>query len=238
MTCQPGDLLPGVVAKNTEFFSYIPVVNAEYHIIGLLRAEKWFVDSPPSGPVADFFEPLSERQVIGSDASIFDFITTADERPIRLVVSGGQVSGLVSLSDLQQLPVRAALFTLVTSLEIVMAELITRHWGRPEDWINCLSEQHQEQLQDLIAAAKARDGFVGEIAYTQFADKKTLIVKGGFLSRSKTKAIESLRKIQQLMDDLAHANSYANSPDQARHVCDVVRDILGIKTELLERLSE
>ena len=71
----------------------------------------------------------------------------------------------------------------------------TRHWERPEDWINCLSEKRQEQLQDLIAAAKARDGFVGEIAYTQFSDKKTLIVKGGFLSRSKTKAIESLRKI-------------------------------------------
>ena len=99
-----------------------------------------------------------------------------------------RVSGLVSLSDLQQLPVRAALFTLVTSLEIVMAEVITRHWERPEDWMGQLSEQRQGQLQDLIAAAKARDGFVGEIAYTQFGDKKSLIGKGGFLSRKQNES--------------------------------------------------
>ncbi|MFV1518387.1 hypothetical protein VW098_12250 [Phaeobacter sp. JH57H2] len=238
MTCQPGDLLPGVVAENTEFFSYIPVVNEGDHIIGLLRAEEWFVADPPSCTVADVFEPLSERQVIGSDASIFDFIRTADERPIRLVVSGGNVSGLVSLSDLQQLPVRAALFTLVTSLEIVMAKLITRHWEKPGDWMAQLSEGRRRKLEEMIVESKERDSFVGEIAFTQLADKATLIAKGEFLSRSKNKAIESLRKIQQLRDDLAHANSYANSPGQARHVCDVVRDLLVIKTELLGRLSE
>lgn len=238
MTCQPGDLLPGVVAENTEFFSYIPVVNEDDHIIGLLRAEEWFAADPPSCTVADVFEPLSERQVMGSDASIFDFIKTADERPIRLVISSGNVSGLVSLSDLQQLPVRAALFTLVTSLEIVMAELITRHWEKPGDWMALLSEGRRRKLEEMIIEAKERDSFVGEIAFTQLADKATLIAKGEFLSLSKNKAIESLRKIQQLRDYLAHANSYANSPGQARHVCGVVRDLLVIKTELLGRLSE
>ena len=71
MTCQPGDLIPGVVAENTEFFSYIPVVNEDDHIIGLLRAEEWFVADPPNSAVADAFEPLSERQVIGSGCQHF-----------------------------------------------------------------------------------------------------------------------------------------------------------------------
>ena len=37
------------------------------------------------------------------------------------------------------------------------------------------------------------------------------MAKAVFLAESKTKALESLRKIQQLRDDLAHANFYANS---------------------------
>ena len=72
--------------------------------------------------IGDDFVPFSEDIVIGADASIIDFVTTADERQTRLVVSGDRVAGLVSLSDLQQLPVRAALFTLITRLEIAMAQ--------------------------------------------------------------------------------------------------------------------
>ena len=42
---------------------------------------------------------------------LLDFVRTADEHSCRLVVDGGRVTGLVSLSDIQKLPVRAALFT-------------------------------------------------------------------------------------------------------------------------------
>ena len=66
--------------------------------------------------------------MIGADASIVEFVMTADKRPIRMVVSGDRVAGLVSLSDLQHLPVRAAIFTLITSLEIAMAKRIEEEW--------------------------------------------------------------------------------------------------------------
>lgn len=233
MTCRSNDVVSEVVGKNVDDFSYLPVVNDTDHIIGLFHAEKWFESTPPSGPVGDDFEAFSERLVIGSDASIYDFIRTADERPIRLVVSGGEVSGLVSLSDLQQLPVRAALFTLVTSLEIVMAARIIGHWNAPEDWMALLSEDRRTAVVNAVAKAKDKDNFVSEIALTQLCDKTRLIRKGKVLDMSNTKAVACFEKIQQLRNDLAHANSYAESPEQARNICAVVRDILSIKTELL-----
>lgn len=238
MTCRPDDEVSDVVVKNVDDFSYLPVVNGMDYIIGLFHAEKWFESAPPSGSVGDNFEAFSERLVIGSDASIYDFIRTAGERPIRLVVSGGEVSGLVSLSDLQQLPVRAALFTLVTSLEIVMAARINHHWKTPDCWLNELSEGRQDKVKEAVESAKDNDSFVSEIAFTQLADKATLVCKGGFLSASKRKAIDCFKKIQQLRDDLAHANNYAASPEQARKICKVVGDILDIKTELLGQLNE
>lgn len=238
MTCRPDDVIADVVGGNVDYFSYLPVVNDAEDIVGLFHAEEWFESPPPSWPVGDSFEPFSERLVIGSNASIYDFIRTADERPIRLVVSGGEVSGLVSLSDLQQLPVRAALFTLVTSLEIVMAARISKHWSAPDDWMEQLSEGRQSKVKEAVETAKKNDSFVSEIAFTQLADKATLVCKGGFLGASNRKAIDCFRKIQQLRDDLAHANSYAQSPEQARKICEVVRDILEIKTTLLGQLNE
>ena len=74
-------------------------------------------DTTPHEPIADYFEPLSEDHLIGADASIIDFVMQAENHPVRLVVSDDEVAGLVSLSDLQHLPVRAAIFTLITSLE-------------------------------------------------------------------------------------------------------------------------
>ena len=44
--------------------------------------------------------------------------------PCRLVVSGTGIVGLVTLSDLQKLPVRAVLLALLTGLEISMSEAI------------------------------------------------------------------------------------------------------------------
>ena len=67
--------------------------------------------------------------MIGADASILDFIKEADCRPCRLVVSGTGIIGLVTRSDIQKLPGRAALFALVTGLEISMSEAIDENFS-------------------------------------------------------------------------------------------------------------
>jgi hypothetical protein len=64
----------------------------------------------PKGRVYEKMRHLSEANLIGADASILAFVRDADRHKCRLVVSGCEISGLVSLSDLQRLPVRAALF--------------------------------------------------------------------------------------------------------------------------------
>ena len=71
----------------------------------------------PLGLVSDVMRPLSEGNLLGADASILTFIRYADHQKCRLIVSGHEISGLVCLSDLQRLPVRAALFGLVTCLK-------------------------------------------------------------------------------------------------------------------------
>ena len=137
-TCRRDEIASAVMARNTEHFSFLPVVDEPGRFLGLYRAERWFGKEAPQEKIGDDFEPFSEDVVIGADASIIDFVKNADERATRLVVSGDRVAGLVSLSDLQQLPVRAALFTLITRLEMAMAERIETEWVGDESmgWSN------------------------------------------------------------------------------------------------------
>lgn len=233
MTCAPDEALPDVMARNTEPYDFLPVVasddGTQDRIVGLFRAAKFFDEKPGDENIEQHCEPLSEYNLIGADASILNFVVDADEKPCRLVVSGPNIVGLVSLSDLQKLPVRAALFALITGFEIAMFEAIKRGCANDEDWKTHLSEGRQKKIEEEIAQSHEGDGFVDALLFTQFCDKSDILTKGFQLPESKAAFRNKLNQIQALRDNLAHANEYAASPDQARHVCAVVRDLLALR---------
>ena len=237
MTCRREDNVGEVMGRNKNNFSFLPVVDEAGCIQGLYKAEQWFNKEAPHQPIGDDFELFSEDLVIGADASILEFVMTADKRPTRLVVSGHQVAGLISLSDLQQLPVRAVLFTLLTSLEIAMATRIETEWPDASGWLELLSEQRRDNILKAIDTANQNDGFVSEILFTQFSDKATIIRKKGLISGSGTTLRRNFEAIRKLRDKIAHANYYAETPEAARKVAKVVRLISQIKKDLLREIK-
>ncbi|NRB17997.1 MAG: hypothetical protein HRU33_10640 [Rhodobacteraceae bacterium] len=236
-TCVPSETAAQVNSRNVDRFSYFPVVDESERILGLYHAEQWFNADAPHTPISDDFERLSEDIVIGADASISDFVRQADTHPTNLVVSGNQIAGLVSLSDLQQLPVRAALFALITSLEVAMALTIEHRWSTPEEWMGLLSDGRRETLKASIKDARARDGFISEIAFAQLHDKADIICKGKLLKQGREQLAKSFRRVGELRDNVAHANQYAATPEAAKNVCEVVRSIYKLKEDLLKVLE-
>ena len=231
MTCAPHEPLSVVKARNTEPYDFLPVVapgdGERDRIVGLFHTAKFFDEIPADGRIEQHYAPLSEDYLIGADASILNFVMDADEKPCRLVISGTSIVGLVSLFDLQKLPVRAALFSLITGFEITMFEAIKRECPNDDDWKCYLSDGHRDKINEEIEQSHQGDGFVDELLFTQFCDKSEILLKGFQLPRSKT----SLRGIQKLRDSLAHVNEYAASPEQARNVCAVVRNLLALREE-------
>lgn len=241
MTCESHDAVSAVIDRNTEHYDFIPVIGgrggADPGIIGLFHAEKFRKAPIPQGCVNEHFQPLSEDFLIGADASILDFVRSADEKPCRLVVSGSRILGLVSLSDLQKLPVRAALFALVTGFEIIMFESIRQKFAMGEAWMAHLSDGRKDAIKIEIEKSKRNDGFVDVLLFTQFCDKADIIRKSFQFVQSKGTIRNRLAEIQDLRDNLAHANEYAASPAEATRVCRVVRNLLALRDELAKSTS-
>lgn len=225
-TCRSDEALPDVVERNTERFDYFPVLDASNtggRIIGLIDLTD-FHDSPaPDVSVEKLVQPITEKVLIGANASIIDFVKEADKTHCRLVVSGSQISGLVSLADLQKLPVRAALFAVVTQLEIVMAAAIRRAFAESEGWLDLLSQERRQKIRDEMAASRQDESFVESILFTQFADKVTVIKKHNDKLSSKRSFERDLDRAQRLRNALAHANDYAATRATAMEVCETVR---------------
>ena len=150
-----------------------------------------------------------------------------------LVVSGIEIVGLVCMADLHKIPVRAALFSVVTALEMAMADCIDDAWqDRPSDWLDLLSPGRRNDVTERIADAKRNDTFVSDIASTQFADKATIMLKQGLVDGSKSQLRRDFRVIGKLRDNLAHANDYAATPTAAKSVSRTVTTILRIVSQL------
>lgn len=237
LTCHPHETANDIKAKNTLQFSFLPV-ERDQQICGLYNAERWFHSEAPETLVADDFHQLSEEIIIGADASIFDFLVQADRHPTNLVISGNKVAGLVSLHDAQQLPVRAALFALITSLEMAMSYAIRKRWPDDSGWMSKMSDGRFMQMATQIDSSKEADSFVDALAFTQFSDKADLIRKSEILDDSRKKIEKAFKAVRNLRDKLAHANTYAQNEKQAKSVCATVRTVYQLKSALIEYLSE
>jgi hypothetical protein len=237
-TCRSSEFVSEVVRRNIEAYDFLPVVEdngaGAPPIIGLLHAAPYARKDPAKieGRVDEKFSRLSEEFIIGGDSSILEFIKDADARPCRLIVSGSNIAGLVSLSDLQKLPVRAVLFALVTGLEITMMDAIRRLYKDDGNWLTVLSPGRRSLIEEQTKEAKAIDSFVNTLLFTQFCDKKTLIKHHGLKSRSKSSIEQTLSEIEALRNNIAHANDYAKTPQEAREICKTIRDLLEIRSEI------
>ena len=150
-TCRTDEELARVVKRNVEPFDYFPVVDAAEDaretIVGLIDLVPFMHGETPQGMVKDRMRRLSEESLIGADSSILAFVMGADRHRCLLVVSGSEIGGLVSLSDLQRLPVRAALFAMITHAEITMAGAIRRELNGSDAWIDRISLDRQCQIK-------------------------------------------------------------------------------------------
>lgn len=233
-TCLPDEALCEVVERNrADGFDFLPVMGPGTQggetIAGVLEVAAFIRGVAPEQAVSDHMQPLGEEHLIGADASILTFIRDADRHPFRFVVSGREINGLVSVSDLQRLPVRAALFAIVTQLEMTMADVVRRRFFQPDAWIELLSPGRAEKVRENVARAKAEDTLVDRLLYTEFCDKVTIIDKtwpsSGNASLEKKSFLKDMKDVQNLRDNLAHANDYAATRDAARHVCECVREM-------------
>lgn len=237
VTCSLEDSLRAVAERNHEKFDHMPVVAAGHRVIGVVNLSRFYDKPAPDDPVSMHYEPLGEQHLVGANTSILSFVRTADAQPFRLVVAEDGLLGLISLSDIQALPVRACLFSLVTGLEISMSDLINRRFKSSSDWKTLLPSGRREKLDDQINRSRSASGIVSELLFTQFADKITIIDKAVLRGvPERRRVLDALRATMRLRDHLAHANDYAPDTRSALEVCRTIRDLLEAR-QLLRSFS-
>ena len=224
--CCEEDIISEIVSANMEDYDNFPVVKTdnvgEERIIGLLNVTNLKDDKFSSSTVKEKMEPLSEKNLIGADASILNYIKSAKSAECRLLVSGIEISGMVCLSDLQKLPVRSAIFALITNLEQIMSSLITDKGINFEVWKNYLGTSRIKSIKEEIEKSISQGSFVSELLFTNFNDKILILDKISERTTLSVSVSSELKIIKLLRNKICHGNHYAyTTTDAKKFITDV-----------------
>ncbi len=232
--CGASSRVPEVRARNQNpVFDYLPVEDAHGHLIGLLSnfATNDVGCDGHDTRVSELMDPLSEADLIGAGTPIVALIRRIRQKPF-LVVSAQEVIGMVAWSDLQKLPVRAALFALVTGFELTMYETIKRHFGERHDWTSLLTDRRLGIAEKEYREQCERGGDVDLLLCTQFCDKRDILLKSFDFDSGKKTLTARLKAIERVRDDVAHANNYAMSFEQAQQLGATVGDLGELRSQI------
>ena len=227
VTCRLEDSLNHVVSRtDAEEFDYLPVTDSD-KIVGLLNRRALVAGEGLSAKgseklVSDAFDRLDERNIIAADAGILVFLLNANRSPCRLILTTDRVTGLVSKSDLQKLPVRALLFHVVTHLELAMAAWIRRYLPDETAWLSVLPKGRRKCIEARYRGLTSSNLAIDRLTATMFADKRSVLLKCAALSISRTQAQKELKRVEELRDSLAHSGDYALTEKSADRMIETV----------------
>ena len=211
--CAP-DTLASEVLNDSRLkdFDQIPVKEGN-RIVGAL--ERGSVKR--AGSVRDSMRRLDGGMLVSAEESLPKFLPTLARSPYRLVVSGIEIRGIVTLSDVAKLPVRLLAFTLVAHLEAVLAQVIRTECPKDEDWISFL-DGDRDEVQKRLKSRKKNNIHLSAIEVTDLRHKIIVAAK--------------LRKLSDLAENRKSITDFRNS---LAHDGDFVKECSGVKG-LLDRL--
>ncbi|WKA53183.1 hypothetical protein [Planococcus shixiaomingii] len=176
------------------------------------------------------------HDLITPNTDIRDCLKLLENRNFLFIIDQSQVTGIVTAADRQKPAVRMMLFGIITIFESQLASLI--HLKYPENrWGKLISESRLDKANELYSELLEKNLDINLITCTQICDKTDIVLKDPILlssltGLSKTKAKEFFNRIQELRNNLAHANSLQhwfenenilNLVDQVRNITDNIK---------------
>lgn len=204
-------------------FDYLPVRDgAEGSVVGLFSRKA--IGADRVALVRDVMQPLSSSNLIAIDAPLMQFVLSADTNPCRLILDDMEIRGLVTLSDIQRLPVRTALFSLFIHLELLLTQTLRRVVGPDQSPFDFLSGKRAEEARQRWEQFKASGLDHDPYSALMFCDKKTIAKQRKLGGLSGTRIDSDLNRIEKrLRNPIAHGADYALTEAGARETVEVAR---------------
>jgi len=226
--CHPDDLVADIVAgRGDNTFSFLPVRNTS--IVGVLP----LATNAGKARVREVMRPLDDSMLMASDASMLHFIEEADRTQFVFTVDDRRIAGIATLSDLQKLAARPAIFLRVTMLEMMLAEWIRTGAGENR-WLRFLDSDNRQKVKRDYRQLRSANSAIDLISVTSFHQKIEIVAalhRGGSFDR------EPLDNIRKMRNALAHAHEIGADSVLASSIAQNMREASRLIRQFHQEIS-
>jgi hypothetical protein len=192
-------------------FDQIPV-KVGARVIGVLERGREAMQRS----VRDHMRPLEDSILVSAEEPLTRFLPALKGEPYRLVVMGPEIKGIVTRSDVGKLPVRLMAFTLVTHLELVLADLIRARYADSADWLALLHHKQRRTVEGRWRRRKKENLHIPFLDLTDLDHKITVVGKLLDLPDLGTE----LKPIVKLRNSLDHAADFVEACNGVNNLLD------------------
>jgi hypothetical protein len=184
-----GASLAGARLANEGRFDYLPVDKKRTdHLLAFLT---------DLHSKMNVYNPIGPSDLISAETSLLQFVWTANEQSRRLVLEGTEVRGIVTLSDIQKLPVRIALFSLFIHFELLLTEHLRAKAGN-KDPLSLLSAARVDIVGQKWHRFKDSNMDQDIFSAMDLCDKREAAQAMEILGKSKTSIKSAIWEIENI----------------------------------------
>jgi hypothetical protein len=164
-----------------------------------------------AGPVRLHSSKIEISQVTHASTPVLDVAPAVVSKGFLFVSAHRGVWGVITRADLQKVPVRVAIFGLLTSLELGMRDTVVRH-AKNSDPLHLISAPRRAAAMALHAERVKRRQELRKIDCCQLADLGTMasrleLHESVFHSTSKGRFAKDFKRVSDLRNSIAHGNN-------------------------------
>lgn len=180
-----------------------------------------------AGICQSYAHAIVPSQLVSSSTPLLDLLPVLRNKEWVFVLEGTDINGIITWADMQKLPVRMMLFSMVSLLEMHLLELIRIHF--PQDsWESILNSDERKKVTRTYERHQDQNNALDRAEYLDFAHKIKIVSKSNIictklLMRSDELA-SLLNRAKDLRNGIAHNHEVENS-DTNGNVVDLAHQI-------------
>jgi hypothetical protein len=181
---------------------------------------------------------LREDMFIAADAPLLSFLESADQQRFRFLLMDSTVSGMVTISDIQKLPVYSVLFSLLIAVEMSLMEWIRKRCGKDQDaWLAKLKEKQRKNVEDYWKQAQEKNLNIDRLNCASLHHE--IVAAEGFgLFTGHAAQQKRLQDLKALRNMVYHAAEFAPNAEEAIKIPARVRDAHTVVAWLQEQIEK
>lgn len=189
-------------------FDVLGVRNLDGKVIGYVAK-----NDLKGGKVEDYIKNFHIDEIISFSAHLESALLNLCKKNRLFVLGNNGIESIVTVADLQKVPVRMMLFGVISLLEMDLLQWIRVEYQN-EEWKEILTEGRLKKAMDLYEERRRRNQEIDLAECLQLCDKTDVLINNDRVRsvlnfKSPNEAEEFFKELQELRNYLAHSQDPA-----------------------------